>query len=184
MIASPMRCAVGWWKGGYTAAVLLTLVVSAAGAEESGTALAVAALAVCRATDDLPLADRATSLERGLALAEQAVETRPDDPVAHFAVFCNLGRRVQLEGLSARLLGDVRRLRRHIDQAVELAPDWPDALAGKGAFLLALPGLLGGDRDEGERLLRRAVELDPTNVEARSILYGASVHAASAALDE
>lgn len=181
-IASSMRRA-GWWKGGSVAAALLMLAVSTAGAQEAETALAADALAACRRADDLTAADRVASLERGLALAERAVEARPDDAVAHFAVFCNLGKRIQLEGLSARLLGDVRRLRRHIDEAVELAPDWADALAGKGAFLVALPGLFGGDRDEGERLLRRAVELDPTNLEARSLLDGAEEHAASASLE-
>ena len=96
-----------------------------------------------------------------------------DDPtsaLAHFAAFCNRGKRLQINGFSFSALGEVRRLRQEIDRAIELAPDWPEALAGKGAMLVALPRLLGGDVEEGERLLRRALTLDPSNVEASIIL--------------
>jgi tetratricopeptide (TPR) repeat protein len=62
---------------------------------------------------------------------------------------------------------DVRRLRREIDRTLELAPDYSDALVGKGALLLDLPRLLGGDPAEGERLLRAALRVDPDYVDAR-----------------
>jgi tetratricopeptide (TPR) repeat protein len=67
----------------------------------------------------------------------------------------------------------LRAVRREIERTLELAPDFPDALLGKGALLLALPRLLGGDDEEGERLLRRALEIDPAYVGARLELASA-----------
>ena len=64
----------------------------------------------------------------------------------------------------------MRRLRREIDRTLELAPDWSDALVGKGSFLLELPGFLGGDRDDAERLLRAALRVDPDFIEAHLAL--------------
>src|SRR5207245_9130990 len=83
------------------------------------------------------------------------------DPKAHLAVFCNLGNDVSLRGLAVTSLFAVRRLRREIDRTLELAPDYADALVGKGEFLGELPRLLGGDAEEGERLLGDALRLDP-----------------------
>jgi tetratricopeptide (TPR) repeat protein len=61
----------------------------------------------------------------------------------------------------------VRRLRREVDRTLELAPDFPDALVGKGSLLIDLPRALGGDAKEGERLLREALRIDPDYVDAR-----------------
>lgn len=138
-------------------------------AQESET-VAREALAICRSVDRRPAAEGRALLDQGLALAERAIAAGPEDPVAHFAAFCNRGKRLELAGLSLRLLGEIRRVRRHIERTLELAPEWSEALAAKGALLLALPGPLGGDRTEGEHLLRRALALDPSNLEARERL--------------
>ena len=78
-------------------------------------------------------------------------------------MFCNLGKRLEMkrrdEGLFATL-GELGRVRKEIDTALALAPDYPAALAAKGEMLVELPRLFGGDLQEGERLLRRAVALD------------------------
>jgi tetratricopeptide (TPR) repeat protein len=151
-------------------ALLVGVLASAAGAQEEPIAVARAALATCRSVGTLPSAERLARLDEGLALAETAMRDDPTSALAHFAAFCNRGKRLQLTGFSFGAFGEVRRLRREIDRAIELAPDWPEALAGKGAMLVALPRLLGGDAEEGERLLRRALTLDPTNTEARIML--------------
>src|SRR5439155_1009374 len=78
----------------------------------------------------------------------------------------NLGNDVKLRGLAVTSLFAVRRLRREIDRTLELAPDYADALVGKGEFLCELPRLLGGDAAEGERLLRAALRVDPGFIEA------------------
>jgi hypothetical protein len=105
-------------------------------------------------------------LARGLERAEEAVRTDPEDAAAHLAVFCNLGKRLQVmprgSGLFAALAA-LGRARKEIDTALTLVPDYSAALAAKGQMLLELPRLLGGDAREGERLLRRAAEIDPDN---------------------
>jgi len=99
------------------------------------------------------------------------MRANPRDAVAHFAVFCNLGKRLDMErhggGLFATL-GDLHRVQREIEIALALAPDYPAALAAKGEMLVELPRLLGGDPREGERL--RAVALDPDDPRVRLML--------------
>ena len=152
--------------------LLVGVLASVAGAQqqEEPTAVARAALAMCRSVNTMAPEERLARLDEGLALAEAAMLADPSSALAHFAAFCNRGKRLQMAGFSFGAFGEVRRLRREIDRALTLAPEWPEALAGKGAMLVALPRLLGGDVEEGERLLKRALTLDPTNVEARIIL--------------
>jgi hypothetical protein len=123
--------------------------------------------------DQVSVAERPAVLARGLARAEEAVSADPQDAVAHFAVFCNLGKRLELERHGAGLLAilsDLRRVQGEIDIALALAPDYAAALAAKGEMLVELPRLLGGDPREGERLLRRAVALDPDDPRMRLML--------------
>lgn len=152
------------------ALVIAVAVIASAAEEPMGSPDAKEAVARCYDADRLPESTRREALDHGLAIAERAVAESPDDAVAHFAAFCLRGKRVDLDGLSLRLLGEVRLVRQHIDRALALAPDWPAALAGKGAILLTLPRLLGGDAAEGERLLRRAIALDPASSSARDTL--------------
>ncbi len=147
------------------AVALLALARGARAADPPGSPRANQALAVCLADAATP-AERRANLARGLALAEEAVAADERDPKAHFAVFCNLGNDLKLRGVGVQSLFGVRRLRREIDRTLELAPDYADALVGKGEFLCELPRLLGGDAAEGERLLRAALRVDPEFVEA------------------
>src|SRR5262249_50640568 len=93
----------------------------------------------------------------------------------HFALFCNLGRSMQRGRLGIESWWTVRRLGREIDAALALAPDDPDVLVAKGAFLLQLPALLGGDPGAAEILLRRALALAPEHALARRYLGEALV---------
>jgi cytochrome c-type biogenesis protein CcmH/NrfG len=136
--------------------------------DASGTAMARQAVTLCldaaKTEDD---AQRADTLQRGLEQAEQAVAESPNDAKAHFAVFCNLGRKLEDDGASLAGVANVSRLKSEIDRALALEPGFVDAMTAKGAFLVKLPSLLGGDADEGERLLRRAVALAPQHAAAR-----------------
>lgn len=129
-----------------------------------------ASLRACAEASRLTGASRGARLREGLALAERALVTDPADARAYLAVFCNLGRLTQDEGLGLSAVGAVRRLARMIDDAARLAPDDPDVLAARGAFLLELPRVFGGDPTTGESLLRRALVLAPSHCEAASRL--------------
>ena len=165
----------GNWKttGRFVVAALGLCAAVAHGGQPQPAGMAAEALALCEQADQLSSAERWAVLARGLARAEEAVRADPQDAVAHFAVFCNLGKRLELERHGAGLfatLGDLRRVQREIDIALALAPDYAAALAAKGEMLVELPRLFGGDLQEGERLLRRAVALDPDDPRMRLML--------------
>lgn len=145
----------------------LGLAVRVSAGDPPGSADARRSLALCRDADDAAEDAKRTLLARALALADAAAAADDRDAQAHFAVFCALGKQAEMAGLAPSSLAAFRRVRREVDRALELAPDWVDALTGKGALLLATPRLLGGDAREAERLLRRAVELDPDFVRPR-----------------
>jgi tetratricopeptide (TPR) repeat protein len=125
------------------------------------------ALDACIAGDHAPQRARATFYARGLALAEEALAADERDATAHFAAFCNRGRQMELTGTILQSLLNLHRLRRDIDRTLELAPDSPDALFGKGVLLLETPSVFGGDPVEGEQLLRRALDRDPHDASIR-----------------
>jgi len=163
------------------ALALAATVTAIRAADPPGSPRANEALTLCNA-DAATTEARRANLARGLALAEEALAADQDDAKAHFAVFCNLGSDLKLRGVGVTSLFTARRLRREIDRTLELAPDYADALVGKGELLIAQPRLLGGDAEEGERLLRAALRVDPTFIEAHLAL--ARALAARGARDE
>jgi hypothetical protein len=151
----------------------LGLVAAATAAEPAGTAASRAALAQCQRTEEMPAAERVPLLRASLTDADAAIAADDADALAHFAAFCALGGLLQADGVGLATPFQLRRLRREVDRTLELAPDFADALAGKGALLLNLPRLLGGDPAEGERLLRRALAIDPEYLTPRFALVEA-----------
>ena len=160
--------------------ILPLLPVGAAAPDAPSTSAGEQALKTCDAIDDRPTSAARPALVEGLARSEQAVAANERDPKAHFAVFCNLAKLTYLDGFKVSSLLSVWRLRREIDRTLELSPDYVDALIAKGALLLNLPRVLGGDLREAERLLRRAVGLEPERVLARlhlaEALHGLGAH--------
>ena len=163
------------------AALHVTLLISALLLAEAPTAfaeettpeaerLARAALDLCMRADTLADGERRGMLRRGLGLAERAVANDEALSRAHFAVFCTLGKLVDLDCIGWRTLTSVRRVRQAAERAVALDPNDVEALVGKGALLTRLPRLLGGDEAEGRRCLTRALEMDPWHATARTYL--------------
>lgn len=115
--------------------------------------------------------DRATRIahfKKGEALGEQAVAADDQSTEAHFALFCNLGELMRIDGeLSITSVRGFRRMTKELDRTLELAPDHLDALSAKGTFLVRLPSMLGGDREKGEKLLRYVLLKEPQSVNAR-----------------
>jgi hypothetical protein len=141
----------------------------------SGSALAREAVTLCLDAIRKSEGERAAMLERGLATAERAVAADDNDAKAHFAVFCNLGRKLEAKGVSLEGVAGVKRVIEEVDRAIALQPRFVDAVTAKGALLVKLPALLGGDKDEGERLIRRAIEMAPNHPSARLQLVKALV---------
>ena len=140
----------------------------APGAEPSAASLAQQSLAECetgRQTTDR--AERERRFATGLELARRAVAMDDKLADAHFAVFCNQGESMRLDGESIKDVIGLRALIRELDRTLELAPDHPGALSAKGTFLVRLPRLLGGNVERGEAMLHRVISLDPSAVTAR-----------------
>ncbi len=138
---------------------------------ETATDLAKQARSECdagrRATERT---DREVHFKRGEAIAHQAVAL--DDTVAdgHFAVFCNMGELMRLDGETISDLLALHTLLGELDRTLRLNPDHTDALAAKGTFLVRLPRLLGGNMIEGEKILRQVIAKDPNAFTSRLAL--------------
>jgi tetratricopeptide (TPR) repeat protein len=136
---------------------------------------------------------RVGHFEKGQTLGEQAVALDDRSADAHFALFCNLGELMRIDGeLNITSIMGFRRMTKELDRTLELAPDHLDALSAKGTFLVRLPSLLGGDREKGEKLLRYVLLKAPESVNARLSLaksycangrHGEAIALASEALD-
>ena len=141
-------------------------------AQQSSQLLIDGAMTEChagRVTQDR--ASRVGHFEKGQVLGEQAVALDDRSADAHFALFCNLGELMRIDGeLSITSVMGFRRITKELDRTLELAPEHLAALSAKGTFLLRLPSLLGGDKEKGEKLLLYVLLKAPQSVNARLAL--------------
>lgn len=140
-------------------------------AQTSGESLTKQALEQCN--QGRLAADRGSRLahfQEGQRLGEQAVAVDEGNADAHFALFCNLGELLRLDGETLTSLFGLRRMMKELDQTLEIVPTHLEALSAKGTLLVKLPGLLGGDVQEGERLLQQVIQRAPKAVNARLAL--------------
>ncbi|MDF0664554.1 MAG: hypothetical protein P0119_00615 [Nitrospira sp.] len=140
-------------------------------AQESSHRLARQALAECN-LGRLAM-DRATRLahfQQGQTLGERAVAADEGSADAHFALFCNLGELLRIDGESLTSLFGLRRMMKEIDRTLELDPTHIGARSAKGTLLVRLPSVLGGDSEQGERLLQQVIKQAPEAVNARLAL--------------
>lgn len=143
---------------------------SALPSDPPGTPESREALRTCHRAQATAGAEGEVLLERSLEQADRAIAADDRDALAHFARFCALGEQARRSGASLSSLVKLWQIRDAVDRTLELAPDYSDALHGKGAFLCSVPRLLGGDPEQGERLVRRALQIDPEYVGARLFL--------------
>src|SRR5262245_40291978 len=123
-------------------ASVIGALVPPAGADDRSRPLAVKAIALCQRIDASPDGDRGAriaQLEEGVVISEVAVAADEHDARAHLALFCTLGKQIELSGLSWRVFARLRRARAEIDRAHELAPSDPDILVAKGEMLRRVP---------------------------------------------
>jgi tetratricopeptide (TPR) repeat protein len=111
---------------------------------------------------------RLAHFEKGQRLGEQAIAIDEESANAHFALFCNLGELMRIDGeMSLTSVMGFRRMTKELDRTLELAPDHLNALSARGTLLVRLPKLLGGDPDKGEQLLQHVIQREPQAVNAR-----------------
>jgi hypothetical protein len=113
---------------------------------------------------------RLAHFQRGQALAEQAVVLNEHHADAHFALFCNLGEQLRIDGETITSMFGFRRMMNELDRTLELNPGHLDALSAKGTLLVRLPAMLGGDPEMGEQLLQQVIKREPKAVNARLAL--------------
>lgn len=101
----------------------------------------------------------------GLALAQRAVQTDETSADAHFALFANDARIIQLEGTVNPFT--VLKVNRELDRVLELNPNHTDGLAARGGMYRQLPWVLGGSLKKAVDYLNRAVALDPDALGSR-----------------
>lgn len=113
---------------------------------------------------------RVAHFERGQKIAEKAVALDDKSAEAHFAVFCNLGEMLRVDGEKITSLLGFRKMMRELDRTLELNPNHLDALSSKGVLLVRLPTIFGGDAPTGEKMLERVLREDATCITARLTL--------------
>jgi tetratricopeptide (TPR) repeat protein len=114
--------------------------------------------------------DRESHFQRGQQLAQQAVGVDDNSAAAHFALFCNMGELMRIDGESISSVLQLRKLMAELDRTLQIDPGHTDALSSKGQLLVRLPRLLGGNVQEGEAMLRQVIEKDPSAVASRLAL--------------
>src|SRR5215203_2833951 len=114
------------------ATILLATAGVTAAAVESATELATTAMRECEQGQVATTRDqRVAHFERGQALAERAVALDEKLPTAHFAVFCNLGEMLRVDGEKVTSLLGFRKMMQALDRTLELNPNHLDALSSK-----------------------------------------------------
>src|SRR5262245_19936511 len=140
-------------------------------ATDSASDLTEQAMRECQLGQDATSHDeRKAHFERGESLATKAVELDDKSAPAHFAVVCNLGELLRIDGEKLTSLLLFRRLMSEVDRTLQLDPNHVNAMATKGTLLMRLPRVLGGVPQEGERLLREVVKRDDNAVTSRITL--------------
>ena len=152
-------------------ATAILLLPRSGAAVQSASELTAQAMQECdRGQNTMSRDDRKEHFARGEVLATQAIALDDRSAAAHFAVVCNLGETLRLDGEKITSVFGLRRLMTEVDRTLALDPNHIDAMATKGNLLLRLPRVFGGDAIEGERLLREVVKRDDAAVTSRIAL--------------
>ncbi len=163
--------------------VLLVVAAPAIARAETAADLAATAMHECEQGQIATVRDqRVAHFERGQAMAERAVALDDKSAAAHFAVFCNLGEMLRVDGEKITSLFGFRKMMGELDRTLELDPNNLDAVSSKGVLLVKLPTLLGGDPARGEQMLERVLREDASCITARLTL--ADIYADRGARDD
>jgi len=162
----------GFMNGLFFSAILILLVSLVLPGETLAKAspqkLSAQALAECNKGRSATERDvRFAHFKKAQSLAEQALELNDKYPDAHYALFCSLGEQLRIDGENLSSIVGFREMMAALDRTLELKPDHLNAISSKGAFLVRLPSILGGDVERGEKMLRLVIKKEPTSINAR-----------------
>ena len=101
--------------------------------------------------------------KKGVAYGRRAVEANPDGKEGHFYYMANIGAIAQAKG-TLTSLWKLRKIKREMDRTLEIDPNYPPALLARAQFLMEMPGVFGGDKQEALRLCARVIRLDPDHL--------------------
>jgi tetratricopeptide (TPR) repeat protein len=99
----------------------------------------------------------------GLEYGRRAVEVNPDGKEGHFYYMANMGAIAQSKG-TLTSLWKFRKIKREMDRTLELDPNWSPILLARAQYLMEMPGIFGGDKQEAMKLCQRVIELDPDHL--------------------
>jgi tetratricopeptide (TPR) repeat protein len=100
---------------------------------------------------------------RGLEHGRRAVEVNPNGKEGHFYYMANMGAIAQRKG-TLTSLWKFRKIKKAMDRTLEIDPNWPPILLARAQYLMEMPGIFGGDKEEAMRLCQRVIELDPDHL--------------------
>jgi tetratricopeptide (TPR) repeat protein len=145
----------------------------AAGARESSDVTLLLRLAdvYLNLADDLLIdpGQRRAAYDESARGAARALSIDDRSAEAHFlyAVAVGSAARMRTAGSAALVVSDVKR---HVARALEIRPEYPEALQMMGGLLAELPWFLGGDIQRAQEHLERAIALDGNFTHARILL--------------
>jgi tetratricopeptide (TPR) repeat protein len=101
--------------------------------------------------------------KKGVEYGRRAVEANPDGKEGHFYYMANIGAIAQLKGI-LQSTWKLRKIKMEMDRTLKIDPNYPPALLARAQFLMEMPGVLGGDKQEALRLCAQVIRLDPDHL--------------------
>jgi tetratricopeptide (TPR) repeat protein len=101
--------------------------------------------------------------KKGVEYGRRAVKVDPDGKEGHFYYMANIGATAQLKGI-LQSMWRLRKIKREMDRTLEIDPNYPPALLARAQYLMEMPGVFGGDKQEAMRLCERVLEMDPDHL--------------------
>lgn len=97
---------------------------------------------------------------KGSEIAQQAIILSPSNADAYFYYVANEASLAKSKGMFGSIFL-ISKIKKGLNKTLELDPNHAEALAMKGAILYSIPGLMGGNIKESERLIREALVMEP-----------------------
>ncbi len=98
--------------------------------------------------------------KKGIKYGSQAIEANPEGKEGHLYYMANLGTHARIRGVWAAIM-KFPEIKKEMDRALELDPNYPEALVARGQFLREMPGIFGDKEEEVLQLYQRAIESNP-----------------------